>query len=182
MVPEKHQRVGQNVAPNVTQSASKVGEAAAFDAAEFDLIQSCLGKPITLTDAKDSLIKATTKWKKKCSAKEQDQSWVRWWETSSESDSMARHPMPNPAKAQPEWLQYSRHNQETGYHWVWASKVSCHWLFLYPWHLSPIGIAIKGCKPRRHVRVPHWNQWETEGAVAWGRLVQVLHLVHWGYS
>ena len=77
MVPEKHQRVGQNVAQHVTQSTSKVGKAATLDAAELDLIQSCLGKPITLSDAKDSPVKATTKWKKKHSTKEQDQSQDR---------------------------------------------------------------------------------------------------------
>ena len=75
MVPEKCQRVGQNVTQNVTQGTSKVGEAAALDTTELDLIQSCLGKPITLTDAKDSPVKAATKWKKKHSTKEWDQSW-----------------------------------------------------------------------------------------------------------
>ena len=78
MVPEKCQKVvqkvTQNVTQNVTQSASKVGEAAVYDAVELDLIQSCLGKPVTPTDAKDSPIKVA-KWKKKCSTKEQDQSW-----------------------------------------------------------------------------------------------------------
>ena len=59
---------------NVTQSASKVSEVAAFDAMELDLIQSCLVKPVTPTDAKDSPVKATAKWKKKHSLKEQDQS------------------------------------------------------------------------------------------------------------
>ena len=68
------QKITQNVTLNVTQSTSKVGEAAAYDAAELDLIQSCLGKPVTLTDAEDSPVKVT-KWKKKRSAKEQDQSW-----------------------------------------------------------------------------------------------------------
>ena len=73
MVPKKCQRVvqkiTQNVAQNIAQSTSKVGEAAAYDAAELDLIQSCLGKPITLTDAEDSPVNVT-KWKKKRSAKE----------------------------------------------------------------------------------------------------------------
>ena len=50
MVPEKHQRVGQNIAQHVAQIASKVGKAATFDAAELDLIQSCLGNPVTLTE------------------------------------------------------------------------------------------------------------------------------------
>ena len=74
MVPEKCQRVVQNVAQNVIQSASKVGEVAAFDAAELDLIQSCLSKPITLTDTEDSPIKVASKQKKKHSTKEWDQS------------------------------------------------------------------------------------------------------------
>ena len=73
MVPEKHQRVVQKFTQNVAQSTSKVSEAAAYDAVELDLIQSCLGKPITLTDAEDSPVKVA-KWKK-CSTKEQDQSW-----------------------------------------------------------------------------------------------------------
>ena len=80
MVPEKHQRVGQDAAQNVTesitQSTSEVGEAAVLDAAELDLIQSCLGKPIMLMDAEaeDSPMKATTKRKKKHSKNKQDQS------------------------------------------------------------------------------------------------------------
>ena len=73
MVPEKCQRVvqkvTQNVTLNVTRSASKVSEAAVYYATELDLIQSCLGKPVTLMDAEDSPIKVT-KWKKKHSAKE----------------------------------------------------------------------------------------------------------------
>ena len=87
MVPEKHQQVVQKVAQNVTQSTSKVSKVAAFDAAELDLIQSCLGKPVTPTDAEDSPIKVTSKWKKKCSAKERDQSQDRQQEMLSESDS-----------------------------------------------------------------------------------------------
>ena len=71
------QKVTQNVTQNVTQSTSKVSEVAAFDAAELDLIQSCLGKPITLTDTEDSPIKVASKWKKKHSAKEWDQSQDR---------------------------------------------------------------------------------------------------------
>ena len=80
MVPEKCQWVGQdatqNVAQSITQSASKVSEAAVLDAAELDLIQSCLGKPITPMDAEaeDSPMKVTTKRKKKRSQKEWDQS------------------------------------------------------------------------------------------------------------
>ena len=74
MVPEMHQRVEQNVIQHFAQSTSKVGEAAALDATELDLIQSCLGKPVTPMDTKDSPIKATTKWKKKHSTKERDQS------------------------------------------------------------------------------------------------------------
>ena len=101
MVREKCRRVGQNVAQHVAQSASKVGEAAALDAAELDLIQSCLGKPVTPMDTEDSPVKATTKWKK-CSAKEQDQSRDQRHETSSESDSTACHPTSNPAEAQAE--------------------------------------------------------------------------------
>ena len=66
--------MGQNVAQHVTQSTSKVGEVAALDAAKWDLIQSCLGKPITLTDAEDSPIKTAMKQKKKHSTKERDQS------------------------------------------------------------------------------------------------------------
>ena len=61
MVPEKCQRVvqkiAQNVTQNITQSASKVGKAAAYDTAELDLIQSCLGKPVTPTDTEDSPVK-----------------------------------------------------------------------------------------------------------------------------
>ena len=38
MVLEKHQQVGENVTQHVTLYASKVGEAAALDAAELDLI------------------------------------------------------------------------------------------------------------------------------------------------
>ena len=80
MVPKKHQRVvqkiAQNLTQNVAQSTSKVNEAAVYDAAELDLIQSCLGKPVTLTDAKDSPIKVA-KQKRKCITKEQDQSQDR---------------------------------------------------------------------------------------------------------
>ena len=58
MVPEKCQWVVQNITQNITQSASKVSEVAVFDAMELDLIQSCLGKPITLTDTEDCPVKA----------------------------------------------------------------------------------------------------------------------------
>ena len=106
MVPQKHQQVGQSVAQNVTWSASKVGEAAVLDAAELQLIELCLGKPITPTDAEaeDSPMKATTKQKKKHSQKEWDQSCGRRWETLSESDSSAHHlaPQQNPTKAKQE--------------------------------------------------------------------------------
>ena len=101
MVPEKCQRVVQKVTQNVTQSASKVGEAAAYDAAELDLIQSCLGKPVTLMDTEDSAIKVA-KQKKKHSTKEWDQSRDRQQEMSLESDSTACHSAPNPTEAQPE--------------------------------------------------------------------------------
>ena len=105
MVPKKHQRVvqkiAQNVTQNVAQSTSKVGQAAVYDAAELDLIQSCLGKPVTLTDAEDSPVKVA-KWKKKYITKEQDQSQDRSREMSSESDSVACHSVPNPTKALPE--------------------------------------------------------------------------------
>ena len=78
MVPEKHQRVvqkvTQNVTQNVTQSASKVGELAVFNAVELDLIQSCLGKPVTLMDTEDSPVKVASKQNKKHSTKEWDQS------------------------------------------------------------------------------------------------------------
>ena len=78
MVPEKHQqvvqKVTQNVTQNVAQSTSKVSEAATYNAAELVLIQSFLGKPVTLMDAEDSPIKVA-KWKKKHIAKEWDQSW-----------------------------------------------------------------------------------------------------------
>ena len=48
----------------------------------LDLIQSCLGKPFTLMDAKESPIKVATKWKKKCSMKEWDQSQDQQCKTS----------------------------------------------------------------------------------------------------
>ena len=100
MVPEKHQQVVQKVTQNVAQSASKVSKAATYDAAELDLIQSCLGKPITLMDAEDSPVKVTKQ--KKCSTKERDQSRDRQQEMSSESNSAAHNSMPNPTEAQPE--------------------------------------------------------------------------------
>ena len=100
MVPEKHQWVGpdaaQNITQSITQSTSKVGEAAVLVAAELDLIQSCLGKPITPTDAEaeDSPMKVTTKRKKKHSKKKWDQSWDWQRQMLSESDSMTCHPAP----------------------------------------------------------------------------------------
>ena len=102
MVLEKRQWVGQNVAQHVTQSTSKVGEVAALDAAELGLIQSCLGKPVTLMDAEDSPVNTAMQQKKKCSMKEQDQSWDWWCKMSSDSDSTACCPTQNPAEAQPE--------------------------------------------------------------------------------
>ena len=102
MVLKKCQWVGQNVTQNVAQSASKVGEAATLDATELDLIQLCLGKPVTLMDAKDSPVKTTSKRKKKHCVKEHDQSQDQQKETSSESDSATHHSALNPAKAKPE--------------------------------------------------------------------------------
>ena len=76
-----------------------------MDAAELELIQSCLGKPIMPTDAEaeDNPMKATTKRKKKCSHEVQDQSCDRRRETSLESDSAAHCPAPqqNPAAPTP---------------------------------------------------------------------------------
>ena len=69
MVPEKCQRVVQKIAQNVAQSASKVGEAAAYDAVELDLIQLCLGKPVTLMDAEDSPVKVAKQKKRSTRAK-----------------------------------------------------------------------------------------------------------------
>ena len=102
MVPEKCQWVEANVAQNITQSASKVSEMAVLDAAQLDLIQSCLGKPISLTDTKDSPVKPASKWKKKRSVKEQDQSRDQHRETLSESDSTSHCPTQNPGKAKAE--------------------------------------------------------------------------------
>ena len=86
---------------NVMQSASKVSEAAVLDTAELDLIQSCLGKPISLMDTEDSPVKTASKWKKH-SVKEWDQSQDRHRETSSESHSPSCRPTQNLGKARAE--------------------------------------------------------------------------------
>ena len=75
---------------------------AALDAAELGLIQSCLGKPVTLMDTEDSPINTAMKQKKKHSMKEWDQSWDWRHKMSSESDSTACHPVQNATEAQPE--------------------------------------------------------------------------------
>ena len=78
-ITEKHQQVAQNITQSIAQSANTVGEAAVLDVVELQLIKSCLGQPITLTDTKaeDSPMKVTTKRKKKRSKNEQDQSHDR---------------------------------------------------------------------------------------------------------
>ena len=78
MVPEKRQWSGQeaaqNIAQSIAQNTSKVSEAAVLDAAELDLIQLYLGKPVMPmnAEAEDSPMKVMTKRKKKCSQKEWD--------------------------------------------------------------------------------------------------------------